>query len=214
MMHILFTLLPILTLVNGHFQLNYPTVRGYNEDTLGTFPCGGQNTVSSNRTAWPLTGGPIQLTFEHQLTNVQVLLAVGNDPGSSFNYVLDKTFTVQGIGKFCLSNVTLPQGLNITEGMNATIQTVSNNEDGGGLYNCADITFTSGSISGEQCTNGTGVIAAAYSNPNANANTTTTSSSQSGSNNNGTTTKSAGARAGFGLLSLVLGGAVAISASL
>lgn len=209
-MRLLMTFLSLGSLVFGHFQLNYPIVRGYDEDTLGTFPCGGQNTVSSNRTSWPLAGGPIQLNMEHQLTNIQVLLALGNDPGSNFDFVLDQTFTIQGIGKFCLSKVTLPSSLNITDGMNGTIQVVSNNEDGGGLYNCADVTFNSGSVSGEECTNGTGIAAVAYSNPSANANTTTTSSSQ-GSSISSTPGKNGAAHAGVSVWTLMLGGVFAIS---
>lgn len=213
-MRLLTTLSTLLPLTLAHFQLDYPIVRGYNEDTLGTFPCGGQNSVSSNRTSWPLAGGPVQLNMEHQLTNIQVLLALGNDPGSAFNHVLDPTFTIQGIGKFCLSNVTLPSGLNITSGMNGTIQVVANNEDGGGLYNCADVTFTSAAVSGEECTNGTGIAAVAYADSSANANTTTVSSSHgSSSNSSSTSGKSGAGQNGFNLWTLMLAGALAVAAA-
>ncbi|TKA64753.1 hypothetical protein B0A49_12552 [Cryomyces minteri] len=128
----LFALLP---LASAHFNLVYPAARGFNEDTLGTFPCGGQNTVSSNRTQWPMTGAPIQLNIGHTQSRVQVLLALGNDPGSNFNIVLVPTFQEQGPQNFCMGDVVLPPGLNVTAGMNATIQVVTNGDPSGGLYN-------------------------------------------------------------------------------
>lgn len=93
------------SLVSSHFQLNYPTVRGYDEDKLGTFPCGSQDTVSSKRTQWPLAGGPIHLNMEHDHAAVQVLLGLGNDVGDNFNIVLLPTIQEEGIGTFCLDDV-------------------------------------------------------------------------------------------------------------
>ncbi|KAF2237913.1 hypothetical protein EV356DRAFT_363035 [Viridothelium virens] len=142
MMSLKATLLALLPLASAHFKLNYPAARGFDEDTLPTFPCGGQNNVSPNRTMWPV-GGPIQLDMGHISTNVQVLLGMGNDPGSNFDTILVPTFHVNGLNNFCLGMVDLPSGLNMTDGMNATIQVVTNGDDGpGGLYNCADVTLT------------------------------------------------------------------------
>ena len=53
------------SLASAHFNLNYPAARGFDEDKLGTFPCGSFDTPSSNRTLWPLTGGEIALTMGH-----------------------------------------------------------------------------------------------------------------------------------------------------
>lgn len=101
---ILFTaLLP--SLISAHFQLSYPAVRGFVEDKLGTFPCGGQDSVSKTRTLWPLTGGPIQLEMEHDRVAVQVLLGVGEDVGDNFNIVLLPTIEEEGEGNFCLGDV-------------------------------------------------------------------------------------------------------------
>ncbi|KAI9657466.1 MAG: hypothetical protein M1821_003148 [Bathelium mastoideum] len=155
-------LLTLLPLASAHFNLNYPPARGFNEDTLSTFPCGGQNTVSSKRTTWPV-GGPIQLDMGHTSTNVQVLIAMGNDPGDAFNTILVPTFHENGPQNFCLGSVNLPSGMNVTEGMNATIQVVTNGDEGvsGGLYNCADITLTTTPLSSadfaKNCVNSTGV---------------------------------------------------------
>ena len=127
-----FSLLPLITI--AHFTLDSPTSRNSDEDTMAQFPCGGQNTPSTNRTQWSLTGGPIQLNMEHDEAAVQVLLGIGNDPGVNFNITLLPTIQEQGIGQFCLGDVLVPEGV-ATEGMNATIQVVTNGDPNGGLYN-------------------------------------------------------------------------------
>jgi len=71
----------------------------------------------------------------HDQAAVQVLLGLGTDPGSNFNITLLPTLQELGIGKFCLGAVTPPNGMNISEGMNATIQVVTNGDPTGGLYN-------------------------------------------------------------------------------
>lgn len=126
------TLLPLNTF--AHFTLDSPTSRPLDEDTLAQFPCGGQDTPSSNRTQWSLTGGPIQLTMGHDEAAVQVLLGLGNDPGVNFNITLLPTIQEQGLGQFCVGDVRVPDGV-ATEGMNATIQVVTNGDPTGGLYN-------------------------------------------------------------------------------
>lgn len=127
----------LLPLVSAHFELVYPVPRGFDEDILGTFPCGGQNTVSSNRTSFPLSGAPIQLYMGHTEAHVEVLLALGNDPGSNFNITLVPTFQEEGPQNFCMGAgaFSLPAGLNITDGTNATVQVVTNGDPSGGLYN-------------------------------------------------------------------------------
>lgn len=40
----------VATIVSAHFNLDFPTARGFDEDKLGTFPCGGQDTISTTRT--------------------------------------------------------------------------------------------------------------------------------------------------------------------
>lgn len=115
----------------AHFNLNYPETRGFDEDKEPTGPCGGYDTVASQRTDFPISGGPIQLTLGHQQTNVEVYLAVGDNPGNAFNTVLYPQFQVAGLGKFCLGDVSIPSSLNVTEGTKATIQVITkaNGED-------------------------------------------------------------------------------------
>lgn len=189
------------SVASAHFNLDYPAARGFDEDTLSTFPCGGQDTVSTTRAAWPLTGGDIALTMGHIDANVEVLIAIGNDVGSAFNTIIKQTFKETGLGAFCMTGLTLPSGLNVTEGTNATIQVITNGDPDGGLYNCADITFTAGAAPASGvCTNGTGVTAAtATIATNANvteADGTTTSGSASASST-AKTGSAAGLKAGM-----------------
>ena len=105
-MHLTALFLPLLPLtVTAHFNLLSPAARGFIEDTLGNFPCGGQNTPTPNRTQWPLAGGPIQLLMGHDHSVVQVLLGIGNDVGSNFNITLVPTIQEMGLGNFCLGDV-------------------------------------------------------------------------------------------------------------
>ena len=71
----------------------------------------------------------------HVKSAVQVYLGLGNDVGSNFNVTLVPIFQEQGLGEFCMSDVTMPSNLNIVDGQNATIQVVTNGDPTGGLYN-------------------------------------------------------------------------------
>ena len=52
----------IPTLSSAHFQLKWPLVRGYDEEQLTQYPCGGQNRVSDSRTEIPINSPfPIQV---------------------------------------------------------------------------------------------------------------------------------------------------------
>lgn len=206
----LFLLAPLAA---AHFKLDFPPARGFDEETLPTFPCGGQNTVSSNRTQWPLTGGSIALTMGHIQTNIAVFIGIGNDVGSGFNTVVRQTFGEQGLGAFCMTGFDVTGlGLNITDGTNATIQVVTNGDPNGGLYNCADITFSSSAppLASGVCTNGTGVktVAATVSGlPNGTTSASTPNNSPSGTTPAppATSTPNAAARLGSGVSAVVLG---------
>ncbi|OCK84744.1 hypothetical protein K432DRAFT_378294 [Lepidopterella palustris CBS 459.81] len=174
-------LLALLPLASAHFLLTWPPARGFDDSKSTSFPCGGFDTVLSNRTTWPAVGGPIQLEMHHTQTDVQVLIALGSDPGVNYNIVMRPTFLEQGLGNFCMGMVALPAGVNITEGMPATIQVVSNGDDGdsGGLYQCADVTLTMTALStsdyNSHCNNGTGVQTSQLSGAAVNANETSPS---------------------------------------
>jgi hypothetical protein len=134
-----FPLISFLTLTSAHFSLVEPASRGFDEDKLPTFPCGGQ-PLSVNRTQIPLKDMKlsIALDMEHDQNAVQVLLGLGNDPGSNFNITLVPTFRHTGLGSFCLKDVPISEamlGAPLRDGMNATLQVVTNGDPNGGLYN-------------------------------------------------------------------------------
>lgn len=101
--------------------------------------------------------------------------------------------------------------------MNATLLVVTNSEDGGGLYNCADITFTSAAVSSLQCSNGTGVGATSYTGSNVNANGTgsaTTTATAAVSTSTKSSSAVTGSVANVGAWMLMMGGAVGVAALL
>ena len=94
----------LLPLALAHFELESPSARGFDEDQLTNYPCGGQNSVSSNRTQYPLSGGPIQLRMGHDHAELQVNLALGNEAvdGNAFNVNILPIVQQEGLGEFCI----------------------------------------------------------------------------------------------------------------
>lgn len=127
----------VLPMAAAHFTIQYPTSRGLNEEKMPEFPCGGM-PPSSTRTKLPLDGSfPVAVKLGHSQTALEVLLALGTDPGTNYNITLVPTFHISGLGAFCLPHVDISEqaiGVNITDGMNATIQVQSNGDPTGGLY--------------------------------------------------------------------------------
>ncbi|KMU75317.1 hypothetical protein CISG_04736 [Coccidioides immitis RMSCC 3703] len=89
---IVFAFSSLISLSTAHFRLVDPPPRGFSEDMLTRFPCGGQS-MSKSRTSVSLTDleMPIALEMGHDQTAVQVLLALGSHPGSNFNITLVPT---------------------------------------------------------------------------------------------------------------------------
>ncbi|BCR89674.1 putative GPI anchored protein [Aspergillus chevalieri] len=162
------SLAALTPLVAAHFKLDYPTARGENEDTMTTFPCGGL-ARSSERTKVSISDGsfPVAVTMGHTQTAFEVLLSLGNDPSTNFNVSLVPTFGARGLGSLCIPHVAFDEdilGVNITDGMNATVQVQSNGDPTGGLYACADIQFSSSTeySNPSSCKNNTNVAAAPF----------------------------------------------------
>ncbi|KAJ5203748.1 uncharacterized protein N7498_004627 [Penicillium cinerascens] len=194
-----FSLLPLLLapLASAHFHLEYPISRGFDEDTMPNFPCGGMSQ-SSNRTQLPISGSfPVALSMGHIQSAVEVLIALGSEPGDSYNITLVPTFQVNGLGAFCLPHVDFSEallGVNITDGMNATVQVQTNGDPSGGLYACADVQFSSSVTYSEpsSCKNNTNVAASAFPSSSAqrNANESTAEGAAQGSSGSSTTSAS------------------------
>lgn len=105
---------------------------------MTTFPCGGL-AQSSERTNVSISDGffPVAVTMGHTQTAFEVLLSLGNDPGTNFNVTLVPTFGARGLGSLCIPHVAFHEdtlGVNVTDGMNATVQVQSNGDPTGGLY--------------------------------------------------------------------------------
>jgi nascent polypeptide-associated complex subunit beta len=126
--------LSFLPLSLAHFQLTFPESRGFKDEEEGNFPCGGFNDVQQQRTDFPISGGPIQINLGHTQTNVAVYMAIGDNPGEGFSIVAQPQIQVEGLGDFCLGSVSVPEGLNVTDGTKASIQVVTNAHGSGGLY--------------------------------------------------------------------------------
>ncbi|KAJ5123043.1 hypothetical protein N7448_009140 [Penicillium atrosanguineum] len=193
-----FTLLPLMLapLASAHFHLQYPISRGFDEDTMPNFPCGGM-AQSSNRTQLPISGSfPVALKMGHVQTAVEVLIALGSDPATNYNVTLVPTFQINGLGAFCLPHVdfsTALLGVNITDGMNATIQVQSNGDPTGGLYACADVQFSSSTTYSEpsSCTNNTNVVASAFAGEAARRNANESTGTGEAQSSSGSSTTSA-----------------------
>jgi hypothetical protein len=151
----------------------------------------------------------------HTQTAVEILIALGSEPGDNYNVTLVPTFQINGLGAFCLPHVDFSEallGANITDGMNATVQVQSNGDPTGGLYavsfhldiffvreytncfQCADVQFSSSVTYSEpsSCKNNTNVVASAFSGAAAqrNANESTAEGAAQGSSGSSTTSTS------------------------
>lgn len=141
--------LPILT--HAHFGLTYPTWRidslaETNESiSQWTYPCANtvtmQNT-SQARTPWPREGGSLLLDLHHPWTYLFVNLGFGSEV-TNFNISLNpdggRLVNETGNGTFCWNQLTVPSsemlGLEVSEGMEASLQVVTVGDSGAALYN-------------------------------------------------------------------------------
>lgn len=91
----------------------------------------------ANRTLWPLDGGAIAFKPSHPWAQTYINIGLGNNV-TSLNITLMAPFNQTSNGTFCFPKVELPEGLEVKEGDNATIQVVQLSERGGALYNVSD----------------------------------------------------------------------------
>lgn len=120
--------LAALTLVAAQFQLQYPTPRGFSANTMSQSPCGNL-PQSTNRTSLPLHGSfAIALNLYQWQTTVEVLLALGSDPGDiDQSIAIMEPFQVYGEGALCLPHVKVYEkhfSTAILGGTNGTLQVV------------------------------------------------------------------------------------------
>ncbi|OJD12647.1 hypothetical protein AJ78_06786 [Emergomyces pasteurianus Ep9510] len=158
MARLIFSLALLLQLVSAHFSIKYPFWRGNSFATQWTRPCGGLN-VTTNRTAWPTSGGSVMFSPSHKWAITYVNLGLGSDDSVIFNISLVQGFNQTGNGTFCFPKIRMPPEVGVTAGSNASIQVVQLTELGSALYNCADITFSENAtvLSTDMCTNSSGI---------------------------------------------------------
>lgn len=150
--------LSLASIATAHFSIEYPEWRG---DSFATgasqwlYPCKlssiilshpvltstlGANvnqTATTNRTLWPLTGGSLTLDLHHPWTYVFVNLGLGTDY-PTFNISLTtQLLNETGNGTLCLPKMTLPASVTPTSGQNASIQVVTIGQTGSALYNAS-----------------------------------------------------------------------------
>ncbi|KAI8340477.1 hypothetical protein BC941DRAFT_370731 [Chlamydoabsidia padenii] len=140
---LLFTLLTLTCqTVFGHYQLTYPPSRGFDESREAIGPCGGFDTVSSNRTDFPIKNGFLEINSEHPKYTYQVNIAYGTNPTAS-DFSSNGGQVAQGQVSYpsqsCLQ-VDLSSVKNATDGTPATLQIIYMAGDGS-LYQCTDVTL-------------------------------------------------------------------------
>ncbi|QDS72473.1 hypothetical protein FKW77_009875 [Venturia effusa] len=135
------TILALSSVASAHFRLYEPYWRGDSfaaNRSQWTYPCANvdQSNSSTNRTAWPLDGGSLRFGPGHTWAYTYVNMGLGNEV-TAFNISLVEGFNQTGNGTFCWSKTgqSVLQGLNLTEGQNASIQIIQISHSGGALYN-------------------------------------------------------------------------------
>ncbi|KAL2414695.1 hypothetical protein ABEF95_003720 [Exophiala dermatitidis] len=150
---------------SAHFELVYPYWRANSfipPASQYIFPCAGLNTTtesSNNRTLWPLDGGSLVIKFHHPWTYVSFNLGLGNNTNTFTTSLNPMLLNETGNGTICLPKFTLPEGLGIQDGQDASLQVITIGDEGTALYNCADIKFTSNAtlLPDDQCKNSSNV---------------------------------------------------------
>ncbi|OAP62783.1 hypothetical protein AYL99_02010 [Fonsecaea erecta] len=149
----------LVSLVSAHTQIWYPQWRADSFDlpfSQRIYPCAGISDNSTTpRTEWPLTGGSLNVTLHDAAAYIFINLGFGVN-SSDFNITLfSAPLNETGPGNLCFPKLTLPPGLPIEEGTQASIQFATAGHNGEGLYNCADITFTNNAtlLPADQCQN-------------------------------------------------------------
>jgi len=195
-------------LASAHFGLVFPTWRA---DTLSavneaiysqwTYPCAGVPYGQGNVTDWPLDGGSVELDLHHDWTYLFINLGLEADGNiTTYNITLTpELWNATGSGTLCIEKLPLPEPAQ--NGQRGSLQVVTVGDSGSGLYNCADIRFTSNAttLSSEQCkTDGVTL----HTVKDQTTNETSGSGNSNGNSTGGTSGTSGAARSGAHLLAL------------
>lgn len=154
----------LFSVVSGHFTLDYPQTRGFDEDIEDDNFCGGFHNVSAKRAPWYYKNGPVQIDSHHDAATVNIYISF-DVPTSSESFLrtssgvklptLRNDLALTGQGEFCFhanaGNINVA-GVNVRDGTNATIMVEFINNVHGHLYQCSDVTFSSDASVGSNIT--------------------------------------------------------------
>jgi len=146
---VLTSIFAAVSVVNAHFNISYPAVRGPFDDDNEVNFCDSYTNVGT-RTPFPLTDGYIAFITSHPSWTAGVMISTKADP-SSFDDFHNSTggdqlavpyFQASGVSA-CIKVEIGSLGLSgATDGSNVTLQMAFNGGDGV-LYQCADVTLSS-----------------------------------------------------------------------
>ncbi|KAF9014942.1 hypothetical protein BDQ17DRAFT_1340218 [Cyathus striatus] len=150
----------LANVVAAHFQLQFPPPRGaFNEENEPTF-CDGYNSVTSNRTTFPLSKGFFSLNSEHPTWTIGILLSNASNPTSFDNFTqVNNFFQINGEGTACFPfDLSSSNFTGLIDGQNVTMQIIYDGGDGA-LYQCADLTLSNNVTidSSVSCNNESGI---------------------------------------------------------
>ncbi|KFZ05865.1 hypothetical protein V501_07952 [Pseudogymnoascus sp. VKM F-4519 (FW-2642)] len=193
--------------VNGHFNLNYPTTLGFNDDTEGTGPCGGFEPSLAKTTDFHIGGDFIAVKTTHPKSNWYFRATTNATAGGGWVNILPE-IEQAGLGAYCEQNLKLPDSF---AGQKGFVQAVQHAADGD-LFQCAPVNFVTGVAASvpSACTNATGLTAtvvggAASSGASTTGASTTGSSPSSTGGSDASKTSSAAAETSTGAASAVGG---------
>ncbi|KAF7339847.1 hypothetical protein MVEN_01901500 [Mycena venus] len=171
----------LIALANAHFQLQFPPARGpFVEDDEPKF-CDGFDNPSSNRTAFPITGGFFKLNSEHPNWTIGVNLTTKANPTqfTDFSTTLFPFTKESGEGVACFALDLSSAG--VSDGQNVSIQVEFNGSDGN-LFQCADLTISStAKVSDPACNLTSSASPSGTANPSGSATASASSGSPSAS---------------------------------
>jgi hypothetical protein len=105
------------------------------DETFHDIGAGIAANSTTPQTPWPLDGGSLNISLGDAAVYVFVNIGLGPN-ATNFNITLFPTpLNETGRGTVCFPKLTLPSGLPIKEGTQASIQLATSGHDGEGLYN-------------------------------------------------------------------------------
>ena len=155
-MRLLLSVAVLIQYATAHFLLQYPLSLGFNDMDEVIAPCGGFDIPASGvSNDLPVDGFPLQLYTMHPQSDFAIRFTTRRQ--EPFNWTnLQPVLSQQGLGAFCLPQVSAPSEW---EGQDGVLQVIQHGPDGF-LYQCATVNFVPGTNNtASGCSNATAVTA-------------------------------------------------------